>query len=81
MSREEIRNRMAAFLAEILDREEVILSDATVADAVEGWDSLAHMKLLVALESDLNISFKVSELSGARDVGELVDLVQSKLAG
>jgi acyl carrier protein len=79
MDRDEIRNRIALLLADILDQDAVVLTDATLAEETQGWDSLAHMKLLVAIEGEWDVSFQVSELTASRNVGELVDLVQSKL--
>ena len=45
------------------------LADDTVASDMDGWDSLAHMKLLVALEDEYNISFLLSELTAPGNVG------------
>ena len=33
------------------------ISDATEMDAVEGWDSLKHLKIVLALEEAFDVSF------------------------
>lgn len=78
MDRDQIRSRIADILSDLLDRDGIVLSDATTADQVDGWDSLSHLRLLVAIEGELAIGFQVSELNPG-NVGELVDVIQSKL--
>jgi acyl carrier protein len=34
------------------------ISDATEMDAVEGWDSLKHLKIVLALEETFDVSFE-----------------------
>jgi acyl carrier protein len=79
MDRDEIRTRIALLLGDILDQPDLTLTDQTAAADVEGWDSLAHMKLLVAIEGEWGVSFQVSEMGAAESVGDLVDLVRAKL--
>lgn len=79
MDRDEIRNRISLLLEDLIDEEVGVLTDDTVAEDVSWWDSLVNLKLLVAIEGEWGVSFQVSELNAPRNVGELVDLVQSKL--
>lgn len=78
-SRAEILQRIAAHLADVLDAEPITLCDTTRADAVEGWDSIAHIRLLIALEREFGFEFASDEAAGLEHVGALVDLVQAKL--
>ena len=80
MTRDEIRDRIQVLLGEILDRDELSLTDDTKADDIEDWDSINHVKLIIAIESEFNIRFEADEVTAPENVGALVDLVQSKLA-
>jgi acyl carrier protein len=79
MNRDEIRNLVRESLVELIDNEAIVVTDATVAEDVDGWDSIVHIKLLFAIETALGIQFEVSEMAAPADVGELLDLIQSKL--
>jgi acyl carrier protein len=63
----------------------VFLDDAltvapeTSAKDVDGWDSLAHVTLIVNVEKAFNIRFKTSEIAALKNVGELVQLVDARL--
>ncbi len=54
------------------------------ADDIDGWDSLAHINLIVALERGLGIKFATAEISRLKEAGEnvggLIRLVEAKVA-
>lgn len=79
MSRDEIRAEIQKLLREIVDDETVVLTDASTAEDVDGWDSTNHVRLMIALESAFNIRFDTDEIVAPETVGELTTLVQSKL--
>ena len=80
MNREAIIKTIADNLADVLDEDSVSLAEDTTADDVEGWDSLAHVKLIIALEKAMGVRFESSEITSPENIGALVDLIQSKLA-
>jgi acyl carrier protein len=54
------------------------VEDSTTANDVEAWDSLTHIDLIVALERRFRIKFTTGEVTGLRNVGDLVALIKSK---
>jgi acyl carrier protein len=80
MDRDELRAALADELAALLDCDSLVLSDATRASDIAGWDSLVHLKLLVALEGAFRVKFQLSEMNAAENVGALVDLIAAKRA-
>jgi acyl carrier protein len=50
------------------------------ADSVEGWDSLAHIVLIFAIEQEFEIKFALGELEAMKNVGDMVELLQTKLS-
>jgi len=60
--------------------DDLEINPATSAEDVEEWDSLSHIRLIVAIERQLGIKFKNSEIEGLKNVGELVSVIDSKLA-
>lgn len=49
-----------------------------VADDVDGWDSLNHVRFIIAVESHFNIRFSTLEITNLKNVGDLVDLISDK---
>ena len=59
------------------DESLAIQSDTTAKD-IEGWDSLAHITLIVTIEKKFGIKFKLAELHDVRNVGDILALVKTK---
>lgn len=49
------------------------MTDATVADDIDGWDSLEHIDLIIAVERRFGIKFTMGEVNGMKNVGEMAD--------
>jgi acyl carrier protein len=79
VNRDEIRQTIQGLLREIVDDDTIVLADGTTAEDVADWDSTNHVRLMVALESALNIRFETDEIAAPECVGELIDLIRSKL--
>jgi acyl carrier protein len=65
---------------DILDQPNLKITRATNSSNVEGWDSLAHINLVTAIEQEYGIKFTIDELLELKNVGEMVDLMERKLA-
>lgn len=49
------------------------------ADQVEGWDSLNHVRLMLAIEQQFGVKFSINEWSGLTNIGELIALLERKV--
>jgi acyl carrier protein len=58
--------------------EEIELSRETTAQDVEGWDSLMHVTLLINVEKAFRVKFSSAEVASLKNVGEMVDLIDSR---
>jgi acyl carrier protein len=80
---EEIRQQVQEVFREVFEDPALLLNDRMTAEDVDGWDSLAHINLIVALEKRLGVRFATAEISGLKDdgadVGSLLELVARKL--
>jgi len=80
MTRTEIREKITELLSDILDDEDLVLEDSTLASNVDGWDSVNHIKLIVAIEAEYGIRFDTEEATAPENVGALVNLIAKKIA-
>lgn len=58
------------------DDEELEITRETCADDIEDWDSLEQINLLTAMEKKFAIKFKLEDVRGLKDVGDLLDLIE-----
>ena len=49
------------------------------AAVVEGWDSLSNMIIISEVEKQFSINFKLKELNKMKNMGDMLDLIASKL--
>ena len=79
MKKEEIYNIVQEIFRDIFDDDELVIQDSTNSSTIEDWDSLNHINLVVAIESEFSIKFKLEELSNLKDVKDMVDFIMIKL--
>lgn len=65
---------------DMFDDDELVLTRETTASDVMGWDSLMHVRLILAIEKTFGVRFLSSEVAALKNVGEFVDLVDAKVA-
>lgn len=71
---------LTAIFRETLDNDELVLTETTTAKDVEGWDSITHVLIVVAVEKKFRVKFTASEIQQLQNVGQLAALVRRKQA-
>jgi acyl carrier protein len=72
--------KLTEIFRDVLDNDEMVLAPHLTANDVPGWDSLSHVRLILTVEKAFRISFTASQVGRLKNVGELADLIQSKVA-
>ncbi len=78
MDRPSVIDQLNGIFEEIIDDGRVCLSESTVPADVSGWDSLAHIQLVVAMEKHFDVKFTSEEILLWKNVGEMVDCIMAK---
>jgi acyl carrier protein len=65
----------------VFDEDELVITPSTSADDVDGWDSMAHINLIVAIEKKFGVRFTASDLAALGGVGQNVGNLLGLLAG
>lgn len=81
MNETEILNALNQVFKDVFDDDNITVTDETTAEDIEGWDSQAHVNLIVAAEVRFGIRFRTAELESLHNVGEFARLIGTKLAG
>lgn len=75
-----VLQQVQEIMADTFDVDDLVVTPATTAADVEDWDSLSHIRLIVAIERAFGIKFTNAEIEGLQDVGELVAVIEKKTA-
>lgn len=78
MEKNQIMAEVQEIFRDVLDNEDIVLGNETVADDIEEWDSLTHIQLVVAVEKHFRIKFTSKEILMWKNVGEMVDCIAAK---
>ena len=81
MTEQEIYTELTAVFRDVFDDDSIAIGPETTADDIDGWDSQAHVTLVVATEMRFGIRFRTAELESLRNVGDFVRLIEEKRAG
>jgi len=80
MAQTSIKQEITGIFEDVMDVDDVTLADDTTANDIEEWDSLSHIRLIIALERHFGIKFTNAEIESLKKFGDLVALVQRKKA-
>lgn len=74
-----IMEQLQIIFRDVFDDETIVLTLNTNADQIEGWDSLAQIRLVAAIENKFNIKFGYDELKEIPDVGGMIKIMIKKI--
>ncbi|RYY30116.1 MAG: acyl carrier protein [Chitinophagaceae bacterium] len=76
----EVMSQITTIFRDILDNDDIALSNTSTADDIEEWDSLTHIQLIVALEKHFKIKFTTQEITSYKNVGEMAESILKKIS-
>lgn len=74
----EIYEKLTTVFHDVFDDEDIKLAPELTADDVDGWDSLAHIRLMLSVQKAFGIKFSPVETGKLENVGALVNLIRKK---
>lgn len=78
MNTKEIYERLEAVFRDVFDDDSIVLTSETTADDIEDWDSIEHITLISAVEDEFKMRFTMGEVSGMKNVGEMVQIAAQR---
>ena len=72
----ELRDQLQGVFRNVFNDDALALQDNMTAADIEGWDSLMHINVIIAVEKRFGIKFATAEISGMKEEGENIELYQ-----
>jgi acyl carrier protein len=70
--------RLTPLLQDCFDDDDIVATPELTAAEVPGWDSLAHVRLILTIERAFHVKFSAAEISSFKNVGDLANAVLAK---
>ncbi|MFT3905869.1 MAG: acyl carrier protein [Steroidobacteraceae bacterium] len=78
MNSDAVYTQLTPIFHDVFDDEGLQLTPQLSADDVDDWDSLMHVRLILAIEQKFGIKFSAAEVGRLKNVGDLVQLIAAK---
>ena len=72
-------DQLNAIFCQVFDDDDIKIVPENTANDIDGWDSLSHVNLIVAVEGHFGIRFSQKELLTFKNVGDLLGCIESKI--
>jgi len=78
MIQQEILCQVQEIFRDILDVEDLELTNATTSTDIDEWDSLSHIQLIVAIEKYFDTKFTSEEILEWQNVGDMIKTIEDR---
>jgi acyl carrier protein len=79
----QLQSELQAVFRRAFDDDELVITDSTSAADVDGWDSMAHINLIIAIEKRFGVKFAASEIAAlgrrGQTVGSMIQVIEAKI--
>jgi acyl carrier protein len=79
LTRMDVDKRLAKTMAVTFSVPDTLISSDSNTENLERWDSIRHMRLILALEDEFRVQFSDSEIGGLISFQALADAINGKL--
>jgi acyl carrier protein len=74
-----VYEQVRTLAADILQVAPEQITEASTPERIESWDSVQHLNLVLALETQFNVEFEPEEIEQMKSIGNIASLVETKL--
>jgi acyl carrier protein len=80
MSDSEIMTKLVQILRDVLEDPDLAVQADTSATSVPGWDSMKHVRIVMAVEERFGIRLTTREINRLRNVGDLAAAISHHIS-
>lgn len=70
--------KLNEIFCQVFDDDAINIKPEMTGNDVDGWDSLSHVNLIVAVEARFDIRFSQKELLSFKNIGDLLRSIECK---
>jgi len=74
----DVYKRLTVIFHDVFDDDSIVLTPGLTAAEVPEWDSLSHIRLVLAVQKAFQVKFSAAQTAELKNVGELAELIRSK---
>ncbi|HPY84634.1 acyl carrier protein [Ruminococcus sp. XPD3002] len=78
MNDQDIITRLNSVFRDVFDDDSLSVSENTTSADIEDWDSIEHINLISAVEDEFSMQFRMREVSGMKNVGEMIAIIKER---
>lgn len=75
MNKSDVLKKLTEVFRDVFDDDSIVINENTTSADIEDWDSIEHINLVGAVEDEFKMRFKMKEVSGMKNVGEMIDII------
>jgi acyl carrier protein len=75
---EATKARLCLVFQDVFEDDTIEIFDHTTANDIDEWDSIFHISLILAAESEFDVRLSAAEIGSLEKVGELIKILQNK---
>lgn len=80
MDQAQVFERLTGVFRQVFSDPALTIGETTSSADIDAWDSLNHLVLVSAVETEFKIKFKLKELLNMENVGDMARLIAAKAA-
>jgi acyl carrier protein len=73
-------DKLTDVFRDVFDDDNLNINRNTSAADIEAWDSMMHVNLMLRVEGAFKLRLTSSEVTGLKNVGQLIDLIDARKA-
>lgn len=74
----QIFEKLNFIFIDTFDDQTIKINNETSAKDIDQWDSLAQIRLVLAIQKEFNIEFTVNEVTSFQNVGDMINSMKQK---
>ena len=75
---DDILSKLTRIIHDVFENYDIVVTPTLTADDVPEWDSLTHVRLILAVQKAFNVKFSAAQIASLKNVGDLLDLIRAK---
>ncbi|MBI4648264.1 MAG: acyl carrier protein [Bacteroidia bacterium] len=76
---DKVTERLTGIFRTVFGNHNLVIKPEMTAADIDGWNSLAHLNLIVAVEKEFNIKISGYEVMTLKNIGDMINLINNKI--